>query len=132
MIRGQTEADQRNIRAVWIWSFVWAAGFVAAIISLRRLEQLPSLFLWLLALLPTLFSIPLVCALRRFLREADELMRKIQLEGIAIGYSAGSIFCVGYHGLEHVGAPQLPIVFAVVPLGLGWAIGSFLVAYRHR
>ena len=59
-------------------------------------------------------------------------MRKVQLEGIALGFGAGSVFCVGYHTLEMVGAPELPMVFAVVPMSIGWAVGSFLVAARHR
>jgi hypothetical protein len=132
LIRGQTEADQRNIRAIWIWSFVCGAGFVAAILPLQTNPEFRGPLAWLLALLPIVFSIPLVKALLRFLREADEFMRKVQLEGIAIGYCAGAIFCLGYHALEHAGAPELPMVFALFPLTLGWVVGSFLVAYRHR
>ena len=40
MIRGQTNAEQRNIRSVWIWCFVWAAGFIAVAIALEALPQL--------------------------------------------------------------------------------------------
>jgi hypothetical protein len=132
MIRGQTEADQRNIRAIWIWSFVWAISFSAVMIALESLPQLRGLFAWLLATIPIVVSVLLLGALLRFLREADEFMRKVQLEGIAMGYGAGSIFCMGYFTLEQVGAPELSMIFALLPLTFGWAVGSFLVAYRYR
>ena len=83
-------------------------------------------------MIPIALGVPLVNALLRFLREADEFTRKVQLEGIALGFGAGSVFCVGYHALEQVGAPELPLTFAVLPMVLGWWIGSFLVAFRHR
>jgi hypothetical protein len=131
MIRGQTEVDQRNLRAIWIWTFVWAAVFSAVTIALSALpHQGP--FAWLLAAIPIVVSIPTVRAYLRFLREADEFMRKVQLEGIAIGCAAGWIFCMGYLVLEEAGAPELPMVLALVPMALGWAIGSFLVAARYR
>jgi hypothetical protein len=132
MIRGQTEADQRNIRVIWLWSFVWAAGFSAVMIALSFYPQLKGPLAWLLAMIPIALSVPLVNSLLRFLREADEFMRKVQLEGIAMGYGAGSIFCMGYFTLEQVGAPELSMIFALLPLTFGWAVGSFLVAYRYR
>ncbi len=132
LIRGQTEADQRNIRAIWIWSFIWAAGFSAAMIALSSSQQLRGPLAWLLAMTPIALGVPLVNTLLRFLREADEFTRKVQLEGIAIGFGAGSVFCMGYHLLERVGAPALPMVFALLPMMFGWAIGSFLVAFRYR
>jgi hypothetical protein len=132
MIRGQTEAEQRNIRSVWIWCFIGAIGYCAAMVALKFSPQLPALVALALALIPVAISIPVVLACLRFIREADEFMRKVQLEGIAIGFAAGFVFCVGYRMLEHAGAPPLPMIVAVVPLTFGWAIGSFIVAFRHR
>lgn len=132
MIRGQTKAEQRNIRSVWIWCLVWAAGFSAVTSALEAFPQLRGAFVWLLAIIPIALSFPAVLACLRFIREADEFMRKVQLDGIAIGFAAGFVFCLGYHMLEYVGAPHLPMVVATVPLGFGWAIGSFIVAFRHR
>jgi hypothetical protein len=131
MIRGQTKADQRNLRAIWIWTIVSAAVLSAAAIALSALQQ-QGPFAWLLGAIPIVVSIPTVHAYLRFLREADEFMRKVQLEGIAIGYAAGWICCVGYLILEKAGAPELPMILALVPMGLGWAIGSFIVAARYR
>jgi hypothetical protein len=132
MIRGQTKAEQRNIRSVWIWCFVWAAGFYAVTTALEAFPQLRGPSAWLLAMIPVALSFPAVLACLRFIREADEFMRKVQLDGIAIGFAAGFVFCLGYHTLENLGAPRLPLLVATVPLAFGWAIGSFIVALRHR
>ena len=132
MIRGQTKVEQRNIRSVWFWCSVWVAGVFAAAIAHKAFPQLRSPFVWLLALVPIGLSFPLVLANVRFIREADEFMRKVQLEGIAIGFAASFVFCLGYQALEHLGAPRLSMGVAAAPLGLGWAIASFIVAYRHR
>jgi drug/metabolite transporter (DMT)-like permease len=132
MIRGQTKAEQRNIRSVWIWCLVWATGFLAVTSALAAFPQLRGPFAWLLAMIPIVLGFPAVLACVRFIREADEFMRKVQLDGIAIGFAAGCVFCLGYHTLEHVGAPHLPMIVATVPLVFGWAIGSFIVAFRHR
>ena len=132
MIRGQTEADQRNLRLIWLWTFVWAVSFVAAVITLRRNPELQGPAAWLLASIPFIVGVPTVRVYLRFLREADEFMRKVQLEGIAIGYALGLLACIGYHVLEQVGAPELPMIVALIPFATGWAVGSFLVALRYR
>jgi hypothetical protein len=132
MIRGQTEVEQRNIRSVWIWCFVWGAAFIAATAALESLRHIQGWSAWLVALTPIVLSLPALLANVRFIREADEFMRKVQLQGIAIGFAAGFFFCLGYPMLEQVGAPELPVIFAIVPLGVGWALGSFFIAFRHR
>ena len=88
--------------------------------------------MWLLASIPLVVGIPLVNAFLRFLREADEFMRKVQLEGIAMGFGAGCGFRHGLHHSRMVGAPELPMMFVLVPMLFGWAVGSFLVAARYR
>ncbi|MBM0107541.1 hypothetical protein JM946_22600 [Steroidobacter sp. S1-65] len=132
MIRGQTKTEQRNIRSVWIWCLIWFAGFAAVRSALEAYPQLPGAFTWLLAIVPIVLSVPALLANIRFIREADEFMQKVQLHGIATGFAAAFVFCMGYHVIEQVGAPNLPMILVTVPLGLGWAIGSFIVAYRHR
>jgi hypothetical protein len=132
LIRGQTATDQRNIGAIWVWSLLWAAGFIAVMFAFREFPDAVGSFAWLLAMIPILLGIQTVRVHLRFLREADEFTRKIQLEGIAIGFGAGAIFCFSYPMLQHVGAPELPTAFAIVPLALGWAVGSFTVAARYK
>lgn len=132
LIRGQTEADQRNIRIFNIWCFVTALGFAAAAYAPWVLPQLRGPFAWAMAIIPIVLGGLAVHALLRFLREADEFMRKVQLEGIALGFGAAHVFCLGYFILEQVGAPRLPMIVAVFPMAFGWAVGALLVASRYR
>jgi hypothetical protein len=132
MICGQTEVEQRNIQSVWKWCLVWAIGFCGVVAALKVLPQLSAPMAWLLAATPVVLFFPVLLACLRFIREADEFMRKVQLEGIAIGFAVAFVFCLGYHMLEKVGAPPLSMIVVTVPLTIGWIIGSFIVAFRHR
>jgi hypothetical protein len=132
MMRGQTEADDRNIKAFSVWCFLWAVGFVLALSLVKNFREALGPISWALALVPIILGLPVMRAFLRYLREADEFTRKIQLEGIAMGFGAGFLFVMGYYTLQQFGAPPLPIVVAVVPMTLGWALGSLLVAARYR
>jgi hypothetical protein len=67
----------------------------------------------------------------RFLRQADELLQKIQLEGLAIGFAAGAFFALGYQLLEHLGAPELDVSAPVTVMMFGWAFGQLLASRRY-
>ena len=132
LIRGMTATDQRNIRVFSTWSFVTALGFAAVILAHSYVPQLDGTLAWMLAMIPVVLSVATLRVFLRLLREADEFMRKVQLEGIAVGFGAGTIFCVGYFTLELFGAPEVPMIVATLPMMFGWAVGAFLVASRHR
>jgi uncharacterized protein YacL len=132
MIRGQTAADQRNIRIFTAWCFAWAVSFCVVAIALKEFPALQGPFGWMLAIIPIVLGVAAIRTFLRFLREADEFTRKVQIEGIAWGFGMGHLFCIGYFFLEQLGAPEISIVNAIVPMALGWAVGSLLVASRYR
>ena len=132
LLRGQTEADDRNIKAFSLWCFLWAVGFALVVYLVKHFPDLLGPISWTLALVPIALGIPVMRAFLRYLREADEFTRKVQLEGIAMGFGAGFLFGMAYHTFEQFGAPPLPMIAAVVPMAFGWAFGSLLVASRYR
>jgi hypothetical protein len=132
LMRGQTEADDRNLKAFNGWCFLWAAGFVLVVFLVKNFGDALGPIPWVLALVPIALSFPVMRAFLRYLRQADEFTRMVQLEGIAMGYGAGFLFGMGYYTLQQFGAPPLPIIGVVVPMALGWALGSLLVASRYR
>jgi hypothetical protein len=132
MIRGQTPTDQRNILVFTLWCLAWAISFVGVTFAIKAGSDSLGPFAWPLAMVPLVIGVGTVRALLRFLREADEFTRKIQLEGICIGFGAGHLFCIGYFFLEQFGAPRISMVFAILPLAFGWAAGSLIVAARYR
>jgi hypothetical protein len=132
MLRGQTEADDRNIKVFALWCFLWAAGFVLVVYLVKHFPEVLGPISWALAPVPIVLGWPVMRAFLRYLREADEFTRKVQLEGIAMGFGAGLLFGMGYYTLQQFGAPPLPIIAAIVPMVFGWAFGSLLVASRYR
>jgi hypothetical protein len=87
---------------------------------------------WVVALLPDLFALGVVLAYVRFLRGADELMRRVQLEGLALGFGAGFFFAMGYRLLERAGAPGLDINDASIPMLIAFFAGQTIALWRYR
>lgn len=82
-----------------------------------------------LPILP-LFGIP--AALSRWLRETDEFQRRVALEGLAIGFAAGSILTFGYGFLQVAGAPDASWLFVWPVYAVCWGIGTALAQRHYR
>lgn len=126
--RNLTSADRRNANIATAVLFVWGLGFVGASLLLRR-EVVPAGALaYLTALVPTALGIFAVLAYIRFLRHADELHRKIQLEALALGFGAGFVATFAFELLEAAGLDRAdvssPFSVMVIFYFLGLSIGS--------
>ncbi|MGD2130571.1 MAG: hypothetical protein PVG42_16690 [Lysobacterales bacterium] len=88
--RGMRDIDRRNARRTNGWLLGWMVVFVATTFALKSgaLSGLPA---WLAIAAATALGIVAILRYIRFLREADELLRKIQLEAIALGFGAGLV-----------------------------------------
>ncbi len=126
-----TQADKRAARIFTAWTFVWALSFVAATFLLADEIVARAPLTWLVALVPTALGLQAVRSYVHFLRGADELLRKVHLEGLAIGFGAGVIFVMGYGLLEHIGAPALNIADPVLVFVSFWALGQWLAMRRY-
>ena len=125
-------ADRRNQYWILVWGLVWGVGFVGAAWALRPDVGLNQRAAWIVAIAAVALSVPPLLAYLRFLRMTDELLRKIQLEGLALGFGAGAIFGLGYPLLEEAGAPDFAPGIIVVVMMLGWVVGQFLGLIRYR
>jgi O-antigen/teichoic acid export membrane protein len=124
-----TATDRRNQLHAVAWLFVWAVCFVAATWILKHGE--PAWPLRILAVaLPVAIGWIAFLRYRRFLREADELTRRIQLEGLAIGFATGVMFAPAYWLAELAGAPPLDLGDVAAVMMVAWAAGQ-LVAQRR-
>lgn len=127
-----TRKDRQNQYRFVAWMAAWGVSFVGGIWLLENLAGMHRALVWSIALLPNLFAIAALFAYLRFLREADELVRRIQLEGLAVGFGVGAIYAMGYFLFERIGAPILgadDIVFAMM---MGWVFGQFVGTWRYR
>ncbi len=127
-----TELDRRNEYRFSAWLFAWAASYVAASWTLKADLDLATPLVWLLVAGPNLIGIVVVFAYLRFLRMTDELLRKIQLEGLALGFAAGVLVTAGYQLAEAAGAPQLETDYIIVVMIFSWTIGQLLGIWRYR
>ncbi len=89
------------------WALAWAIAFVGASWFLRSDPAISAGAAWIVAVAPNLLALGVVVVYLRFLRNADELVRRIQLEGLAVGFGVGVVLSMGYQLLERAGAPEL-------------------------
>ena len=127
-----TELDRRNQYRFSAWLLAWAVSYVAASWTLKADFDLASPLIWSLVAVPNVIAIVAVFAYLRFLRMADELLRKIQLEGLALGFAAGVLVTTGYQLAEAAGAPQLETDHIIVVMIFSWTAGQLLGIWRYR
>ena len=127
-----TARDRHNQYRFVGWCLAWAVLFTIGNRWLRSDPEMAGPLAWTIALVPSLVGAGAVWAYLRFLRMADELMQKMQLEGLAIGFGAGVIFALSYDIFEEAGAPHLEIDDLLLVLMGGWMIGQMVAFWRYK
>jgi phosphoglycerol transferase MdoB-like AlkP superfamily enzyme len=130
-VRGGTETDQHNYLVLVAWLIVWAVVFLLATWVLQEDMGLSTPVKWLLAVIPTAFAIIALFAYLRFLRMGNELLRRTQLDALALGCGAGVLFGIGYQLFEHVGAPSMQVSHIIIVMTCGWVAGLLLGMRRY-
>jgi hypothetical protein len=127
-----TPRDSRNLRSVNLWFLISMSAFVAATFALseKHLAVRGPLAVVIVAVTVVLIASTVVPFLR-FLREADELLRKIQIEALGAAFAAGAVFMLGYGLCEQIGAPKLDVDAGVVIMFLFWGLGQYLGFRRY-
>jgi hypothetical protein len=141
-----TARDRRNERRVNLWLPAAALAYAAATAAQRWHESLPRALpwlqrfpglqtlhwlTWLLAGLATLCTVQAVRSYLVFLREADELLRRIQTEALALGFGVGAAFSLLYPLLAQLGAPDFGGNGIFVVMMLSWSAGIWLGSRRY-
>lgn len=97
-----TERDRKNQRRYQQGMLLWAAVYVASTLVIHRwVPQGPGSVA--LALLPSLVALVPARQFLRFLREADELQRQLQLEAMAAALVAAFIIFPAVRLLDRAG-----------------------------
>ncbi|MEK6373825.1 MAG: hypothetical protein AABO58_14145 [Acidobacteriota bacterium] len=126
-----TPRDTRNLRIFNVWAISAAVMFVAATILISRGIVARGPLAWILAIANLLLTLLAVRAYMVFLRAADELLRRIQLEGLALGFGAGAVFMLSYRLFERLGALKLDSADPFVVMAIFWAIGQYIGLRRY-
>jgi hypothetical protein len=104
-----TIGDRRNQRRSAFWVMLWVISLIGTGLLFRSRRGLvpAGAIYWLVAALPLVVAVGAMWSWARYLREADELQRRIQLNALAFGFGV-SLFSVGsYAVLVVAGAPTL-------------------------
>lgn len=122
---GLNVRDAKNIGVFARWALMAALMFAAATILIGEhvIERGP--LAWALTGASVLCAAGAVRAYARFLHAADELLRKIHIEGLALGFGAGVVFMLSYRLFERLGAPKLDVVDPVLVMVVFWAFGQW-------
>ena len=126
--------NARRAGRAYLWRFVPAmVGYVVLLLgALFLVQRFPAAWwrfpVMIVPLLPLLL---VVRAVARYLVDADELQRRIQLEALAVAFGAGSVLSFGYGLLQTVGLPDLSWLW-VWPVYAGcWLIGLLVARRRY-
>ena len=102
------ERDRRNAQKYQTLVGIWAVTFVVAIVVLgpgpEDAASTP-IWMWVLALTPIFIGIFVVSAYTHFLAEADELIKKVHIEALAMGCGAAIILGTGFGLVAQVLGP---------------------------
>ena len=124
--------DCANQRRVLGWAFAWAVTFLAAT-AVIKFEWIESVALDLVAAgVSTLVGVGMVWAYRCFLRETDELRRKIELDALALAVGVGLVGGFAYslfHRVLAAGEPDLLNITALMMLT--YCVGNLLGRRRY-
>lgn len=126
-----TRADRRNQYWFVAWTLAWGVSFVAAGWALKNQPELSVRLIWLAVIVPNAFAVAALLAYLRFLRMADELLQKIQLEGLAFGFGAGVIFCLAVQLLEQAGVLSLDAADIAAVMMFAWVFGQLISMRRY-
>ncbi len=127
-----TPRDRRNqLRLLWAVG-AWALSFSGVSQMIKR-DLLPAGPVpWMLAVVPCILGVVVLIAYVRFLREADELQRIIQLQALAFGFGGTYFALTGYRVFERLGAPVAGLNDATLLMLVFYSIAVFAGWKRYR
>jgi hypothetical protein len=126
-----TERDRKNQRHIISWSLAWILPFLGVNLAIEN-DWIGSDALALAATIGvTALGLGVLLAYRRFLRDADELMRKIQLDALALTVGVGVVSGFSYTLLESAGIVADAEAMTLIMVMVVTYIGGVVVGLRR-
>ena len=126
-----TERDRRNQWMVVGWSLAWSIAWVVASSAITHDWIGKGTAQLVIALLPTVLGVGMLLAFAKFLREADELQRKIQLDALALGFGSGLVGSVLYRLLERTGFVEADVSNVILLMIVVYTLGVLIGRRRY-
>lgn len=127
-----TPRDRRNMLRYVALMAAWAAAFLGGMALIERDVVAGGPIGWGLAALNLALAAAVLFAYVRYLREADELQRRIHIEALALGIGGGWLAFAGYRLFELLGAPFADRGSVVVVMAIFYMVGFVLGQRRYR
>jgi hypothetical protein len=125
-----TPRDAHNYKVFTWWMTGAMVTFAAATILIDG-GFVPDAFGWALTTISVALAVVSMRSYISFLRQADELLRKVHLEALAFAFGAGVVFMMNYRLCERLGAPKLDVNDASLVMLLCWVGGQWLGSRRY-
>lgn len=125
-----TPRDAQNYR-IFTWWMTGAMLMFAAATILIDGSYIPPAGGWTLTAASVVLMVVSMRSYILFLRQADELLRKVHLEALAFAFGTGIVVMMGYRLCERLGAPKLDVNDASLVMLLCWLAGQWLGARRY-
>ncbi len=114
-----TELDRRNRTSIVIWSLLWVGAFLVADAAIDRGWIEGDAGVVVVSIGTALVGLAWIVSYMRFLRHADELMRKIQLDAMALALggcfvAAFTLILLGGAGLVRAGIVWVLVVTSAI------------------
>ncbi len=126
-----TPRDAENLRRFNVVCLAWAMMFAGATMAIGSFG-VAGLTGWALATATLLLGVTTMGLYLKFLRGADELLRKIHVEALGLGFGASIVFMLFWRLCERLGAPKLDVVDPVLVMVAFWVVGQWLGLRRFR
>ena len=125
-----TPRDTHNFRVFTAWMTAAMFTFGTATIVLDG-ALVPAAAGWSLTAATAVLMVLTMRSYILFLRQADELLRKVHLEALAFAFGAGLVSMMVWRLCERLGAPKLDVNDAALVMILTWTAGQYLGARRY-
>ncbi len=86
-----TGRDRQNQRRIQLWSFLWMLTWLGVNAAIRFDYLAPGALALSLTMATSILGLVVLMAYVRFLRDTDELRRKIEVEALALAYGVGLV-----------------------------------------
>jgi drug/metabolite transporter (DMT)-like permease len=124
--------DRKNQRWIILWSLLWMASWVTLILAIENewIERgWPVVVGTVVTLPPALLTL---FAYRRYLREADELRRKIELDALALAFGVGLVGGFSFFALARGGLVAMDdFLFVIMAMVATHSVGVWIGHRRY-
>ncbi len=125
-----TPRDSHNYRVFASWMIGAMSAFAASTLLIDG-KFISRPVAWLLTAITASLMVLTMCSYVLFLRQADELLRRVHLEALAFAFGIGMVVMMTYRLCERLGAPKLDFNDPSLIMILTWMAGQWIVARRY-